>query len=145
MICRPHRTITRSLIACVVATLVGVPAWGQSERIVVSTPQLERPARTDVTATCPGIVDVLNNELAPSVLMQGKEGTVHVQFRLQGGRVRDVVSSGGPREYRLPIRSALRGVQCLPGQEGDRFVFALRFDVEPQGEVPRRLALLVSP
>lgn len=107
-----------------------------------------RPAptpRVDVQATCPDIADTLNRELTPAIKMLGKEGTVRVEFRLQDDQVWGVVSSGGPQEYRQPIRRALTGLSCKPGSAGDRFVFAIRFDLHPAAQGPQRLAQLVKP
>ena len=74
----------------------------------------------------------LERELSPSMLQHGKDGTLRVEFHIQGLAVRDVVSSGEPREYRQPIRSALRGLSCLPGHDGDRLAFWLRFENWPK-------------
>lgn len=122
-------------------------AAAEPQSVLVNSPRAEPPPRTDVLVACPGIADMLEQELAPAVLMQGKAGTVRVEFRLQGKNAREVVSTGGPREYRGPIRSALRGLSCIPGQDGERFVLAIRFapDLEMQAKAPQRPAQLVAP
>ncbi len=126
--------------------MTGAPAFAEPDQVLVKPPPAEqRLPRTDVQTACPDIADTLNQELTSTVTMHGKEGTVSVPFRLQGGQVRDVVSRGSPGEYRLPIRRALRGLLCLPGQDGDRFAFSIRFDLNPEPASPQRLAQLVAP
>ncbi len=124
-------------------TVAAVAAEPQG--VLARAPQPEQPARFDLGLAGPGIADTLSRELAPSVLMHGQEGTVQVQFRPRGNRVREVVSRGGPREYRQPIRSALRGVSCLPGRDGERFEFAIRCELDREPAAPQRLVTRVVP
>lgn len=137
---RRRSTEARALALVLLAAL---PAAAEPPQTVVTA---SRPVpRVDVRAACPDIADVLHRELGPAVQMLGREGTVRVEFRLQEGRVWDAVSRGGPREYRQPIRRALQALACPAGAAGDRFAFAIRFDLQPAADGPQRLAWSVQP
>lgn len=130
-------------LAPTLALLVALPAAADPQQTVITT---ARPApRADVRAACPDIAEVLERELGPAVQMLGHEGTVRVEFRLQDGRVWEAVSRGGPRAYRQPIRRALQALACPAGAAGERFAFAIRFDLQPAAEGPQRLAWSVLP
>ncbi len=128
-----------------VAAMTSMPAAADPQQTVITARRPTPMPRVDVQTACPDIAETLNRELTPAIVMLGKEGTVRVEFRLQGDQVWDVVWSGGPREYRQPIRSALSGFSCNPGGAGDRFVFAIRFDLQPAAPGPQRLAQLGTP
>jgi len=138
----PSMAVALVLAAAVTA---GPPAAAQPQQAVISAPRPAKSPRVDIRAACPDVAETLNRELAPAVLMHGKPGTSRVEFRLDGDQVWDVASSGGPREYREPIRRAMRQLACHRDADGDRFVFSIRFDVEPPPGAPRRLAQLIAP
>ena len=144
-----RRAIASVSTMAVGALLASSQAVAQPQRLIVDAPDPGRPTRTDIEAACPAIADLLQRELASSVLLQGKRGTVHVQFDWQGGGVRDVMARGGPAEYRQPIRRALHSVTCVHGLDGDRFAFAIRFDPDADADAepvqPRRLAPRSAP
>lgn len=144
-----RRTIASVSSLAVGALLASSQAVAQPQRLIVDAPAPGRPTRTDLEAACPAIADLLQRELAPSVLLQGKPGTVHVQFDWQGGGVRDVMARGGPAEYRQPIRRALHSVTCAHALDGDRFAFAIRFDPDTDTDAdpvqPQRLAQRRAP
>ncbi len=77
-------------------------------------------ARTDVHATCPGIDRSVQDMLSPAVYREAKPGLTKVTFRMRGGRVFDVGTSGGPRAYSLPIRRAVHGLDCKDGGEQEQ-------------------------
>ena len=145
---RVRRAIASSSSWAIGAVMASAPALAQPPGAADAT-DAARPTRNDVEAACPAMVDTLQRELASSVVMQGKKGTVHVQFLWQDGSVRGVIASGGPAEYRHPIRRALHGISCGGGMDGDRFAFAIRFDPEADRDsapaMPERLAQRPAP
>ncbi len=127
------------------------------QQAVISAPRdtVATPPRMYVEAACPDLVDVLERELTEAIRTWGKAGTMRVEFSLRGRDVFDVVSRGGPHEYRLPVRRAVRSLGCLPRPGGDRYVFNLRIDPEAAdaapprglraGDGPRRVARVAAP
>ncbi len=144
-----RRAIASVSTLAIGALLAGSQAVAQPQRLIADAPDPVRPTRTDIEAACPAIADLLHRELASSVLLQGRRGTVHVQFDWQGGGVRDVMARGGPAEYRQPIRRALHSVTCVHGLDGDRFAFAIRFDPDADADTdplqPQRQAQRQAP
>ena len=124
---------------------------------VISAPRdvVAMPPRVDVEAACPDLVEVLERELTAAIRTWGKTGTMQVAFTLRDREVFDVVSRGGPREYRLPVRRALRSLDCLPSPGAHRYAFNLRIDPEAAdappprglqtGVAPRRVARVTAP
>lgn len=131
---RIRLSTSAGVLSVAIAGLLLAPAaaCAQAPQTVAGPARPDQAARWDVQGACPDLARTLERELSPAMLMHGKEGTLRVEVRIQGLAVRDVVSSGEPREYRLPIRSALRGLLCLPGHDGDRFAFWIRFENHPQ-------------
>lgn len=127
------------------------------QQAVISAPRdtVATPPRVDVEAACPDLVEVLERELTAAIRAWGKTGTMQVEFSLRDREVFDVVSRGGPHEYRLPVRRALRSLDCLPRPGGIRHVFNLRIDPEAAdatpprglqaGDAPRRVARVTAP
>lgn len=139
----------RHIIRCIAlaaSSLVAVsgPAFAQPQQTVITGQQPAGPARVDVELACPDIAETLNRELSPAMQMFGREGTVRVEFSLAGDSVDSVAARGGPHEYRLFVRRAMRAVTCMPASRGDRFVFSIRFDPQASPEAPQRVARLVG-
>lgn len=133
-----RRTIVLASTVTLGALVFSGQAGAQTQQLLVVDAHVPaHPAKTDVEAACPALVDVLQRELALAVSQQGKSGTANVQFDWQGGAVRDVVVRGGPGEYRQPIRRALQNITCVPGPGGDRITFAIRFDPEADLDAER--------
>lgn len=114
------------------------------QRVEVSSGQPVR-LRHDVHIACPGIALALDDSLAHAVRLLGQQGTVRVEFRLAGDRVRNVTPSGGPRQYAGHIRRAVRALQCSNGGHEERFAFAIRFELPSDQVAPPRLAVLSLP
>lgn len=161
---RPPMRLRAALAAAAVAiapvaTLAqaGPDATPLSQQTVISAPRtaVETPPRMDVETACPDLVEVLERELTAAIRARGKTGTMRVELSLRGREVADVVSRGGPHEYRQPVRRALRSLDCLPHPGGDRYVFNLRIDPEAAdaatprslqaGDAPRRVARVTAP
>lgn len=142
----PCRAIAASI--ALLALTAGLPAAGAEPHTnVIVAPRPQPLPRADVAAVCPDIADALNHALTPAARMWGKEGTVRVEFRLRDGEITEVSSRGGPQEYRLPIRRAVRELACRAAPGGDHFAFAIRFDLRESaaGDTPRRVAELRAP
>jgi hypothetical protein len=123
--------------------VAGPPAAAQTQQAVISAPRPSPSPRVDIHAACPDVAETLNRELGPATLMHGKSGTVRVEFSLAADQPIDVVSRGGPREYRESIRRAVRQLTCDRSAGGSRFVFEIRFELDAPSDAPRRLAHLV--
>lgn len=138
-------TPVAAMLAAAATLLAAAPAAAQPQQAVISAPRPAKLPRVDIQAACPDVAETLDRELSPAVLMHGKAGTVRVEFRLDGDQPWSVVSHGGPREYREPIRRAMRQLECHRSADGDRFVFSIRFELEAPAGAPRRLAQLIVP
>ena len=105
-----------ALLALPMSLLMAAPAQAQNssadmQRVEVTGRHAQLP-RTDVSKSCPGIAAALQRSLARVVYLEGRTGTVDVDFTLRGDDVALVKSSGGPSEYHGPIRRAVRALDC---------------------------------
>lgn len=101
------------------------------QRVEVSGHRPANPIRHDVRASCAGIDQALQAAMAPAVWREARPGLTRVDFRLQDGRVLEVRTAGGPREYRMPIRRAVHGLDCKSGTAGEQlysFLVQVRMD-----------------
>jgi predicted aminopeptidase len=133
--------------AAALSALSTVSAWAQtsSERVVVTAQRVAvDAARRDVNTVCPAIAEQLPEVLASAWRNVGQEGTVRVQFLLDGQSVRDVQALSGPRRYARWVRSAMYDVNCRADTvQPQAFVFDIRF-VDPSDlPVQRALAVLM--
>jgi hypothetical protein len=136
------------LFGFAVVALCALPAasaWAQtsSERVVVSAQRASADtARRDVDTVCPAIAEQLPEALASAWHKVGQEGTVRVQFMLEGQSVRDVQALAGPRRYARWVRSAMHDVNCrADSAQPQAFVFEIRF-VDPR-DLPAQHAVAV--
>lgn len=133
------------LAALAVSMLPASTAWSQTsaERVVVTAQRAAvEAARRDVNSVCPAIADQLPQVLASAWHNVGQEGTVRVQFVLDGQSVRDVQALSGPRRYARWVRSAMYDVNCRADTaQPQAFVFDIRF-VDPS-DLPAQRAVAV--
>lgn len=95
--------------------------------------------RGEVRRMYPGIEDELQKALAPTLYRVGRQGQSEVEFRLEQGRVDVLKIRGGPLAYRMPIRRAMRGVNCVGDSGPDRrhvFLLVFKFRDDEDGDVP---------
>lgn len=77
-------------------------------------------------ATCPALAEQLGELLAGTKQRSAHDGDVRVEFDVDArGRAR-LVALDGDRVYRSPVRTALDGLVCQPG-EPQRYVLNIRF------------------
>jgi type II secretory pathway pseudopilin PulG len=133
------------IAALALITLPAATAWSQtsSERVVVTAQRTAvEAARRDVNTVCPAIADQLPEVLASAWHNVGQEGTVRVQFMLDGQQVRDVQALSGPRRYARWVRSAMGDMNCRADTaQPQAFVFDIRF-VDP-ADLPAQRAVAV--
>jgi ferredoxin-NADP reductase len=122
-----------------------VVAQTSSERVVVSAQRAGADtARRDVDAVCPAIAEQLPEALASAWHKVGQEGTVRVQFLLEGQSVRDVQALAGPRRYARWVRSAMHDVNCRADTaQAQAFVFDIRFTDPRDLPAQRSVAVLM--
>ncbi|HEX2013266.1 MAG TPA: hypothetical protein VJN44_20220 [Roseateles sp.] len=106
------------------------------------------PPRTDVRRSCPGVDADVRTALARSVYWSGEAATIHVRFQLNGHDVEHVQASGGPWDYRLPLRRAVQGMACsndgLANQQYNFLVVIRSSDDDMDGPADR-VAVRESP
>jgi hypothetical protein len=119
-----------------VSAAVVQPARAQTpadtDRVVITAQRSSVDAtRHDVVTVCPAIAEQLPEALASAWHHVGQEGTVRVQFTLQGQAVSAVQALSGPRRYGRWVRSAMFDVSCRADTaQTQTFEFDVRF-VDP--------------
>lgn len=133
-----------SFVACAAPSLAAAQA--DLQRVEISGRRPAEVIRFDVKQACQGIETQLDAELSPAIQMIGETGSLRVQFRVDGQKISEVRSFGGPRKYSGEIRRAVRRLQCSDGGGAQQFAFTLKI-VEPSDDAagPQRLALLIGP
>jgi len=94
--------------------------------VTVSDARPTLPLRLDVRAACPAIDAALQTSLSSAWGRVQEPATMRVHFRLDGGRVTEVWSTGSNWNYRPYVRRAVRQVDCGPSGAGmQEFAFML--------------------
>jgi hypothetical protein len=113
--------------------------------VTVSGARATPPLRLDVRAGCPDIDAALQKSLASAWGRVQESATIRVQFRLDGGRVTDVRSTGSNRDYRPYVRRAVQQLDCGPSAAGaQEFAFMLDIVGPDQAAGQERVAELGS-
>jgi hypothetical protein len=63
-------------------------------------------------SACPGVRAQLSEDLYPAWRAIDSAADVIVDFKLDGGKVRDVQMSGGHGDYVQPVRHAIKAMKC---------------------------------
>lgn len=100
----------------------------EMQRVEVAGQKAADIARFDVRAACPGIAREMKSALSTAFERYQAVGVVKVQFRVQGDQVNSVTTSGGPSEYRNPVRKVVRQLACVDNSGGNQlYAFELSF------------------
>lgn len=122
---RPHLFVP--LMAAVLA-LGFAPARAADSSALERVEISGQPLRVDVSRACPNLSADLGTALARSVYRQGIDADYQVRFDLKDGQISAVQALGGPMDYRLSVRTAMRQVECQDAQaqgQSQRFAFLL--------------------
>ena len=146
----PH-TARALLLALPMTLLTATAAFAQSgaasdlQRVEVSGRKLPEVTRLDVRAACPGVDKALLESLEMVSYREGSPGTVRVQFQLKGNEITAVNTKGGPVAYRMPLRRAVRMLDCGDSSDKEQvFSFAVRFNAVDEQNKNYRVALLTE-
>lgn len=137
------------LAPALILALAAPAAAAPADRVVVTAQKSSAEApRRDVDRVCPAIAAQLPETLASAWQHVGQEGTVRVQFTLEGRSVSSVQALSGPRRYARWVRSAMQDVDCRADlAQAQTFQFDLRFihpmDAGAQGQAAGSVAVLL--
>ena len=124
-----------SLLSLVVVAPVAMAADGQAlDRVEV---QAASVLRHDVSRSCPAVQADLQAALGKHITRHQIEGSFAVLFELRNNDVVAVRTRHAPREIGLPLRRAVRALDCqdsASSQTPQRFGFML--DVQLDGDDP---------
>jgi len=102
-------------------------------------------AKLNVSQACPGIEQVLKEELTNQWELYHQPGVVKVQFRLQGEQINSVRARGGPDVYQKPIRRAVNQLNCSDSS-GANQLYAFELDFKEVGSPGRSQSVaMLSP
>lgn len=136
-----------SLLSLVVAAPVAMAADGQAlDRVEV---QAAAPAlRHDVSRSCPAVQADLQAALARHITRHQIEGSFAVLFELRNNDVVAVRTRYAPREIGLPLRRAVRGLDCqdsASAQQPQRFGFMLDVKLDDGDRDTRTAGVTLRP
>ena len=101
--------------------------------------------RYDVRQACPSLDVSLNNKLGGTWFKEQPEGTMTVQFQLEGGEVGTVKTAGFSMMYRQTreaVRNAVRNLDCKTDTAGKHnYAFQIVFKAPGEGDGSERFAL----
>lgn len=138
------RSLSRAAVAVLLAAAAAAPSFAAPadlDRVEISGRRPGEAYRTDVRATCPGAEKVLFDALAPAQFRTMREGVTLVSFRLTGSEISEV-RQVGPQEYLLPVRRAMRQLQCRGQGTDELFVMQISFSNRETTPGTSRVALL---
>ncbi|WP_431259003.1 hypothetical protein ACQ86G_01550 [Roseateles chitinivorans] len=147
---RPARTnLLRAATSLAAGAVFAVLAAGAAQaapddlqRVEISGRRPGETPRTDVRATCPGVDKALSDRLNRVQYLEGKEGLSTISFRLNGQVISDV-QERGLLVYRVPLRRAVRALQCQGAARDTLYVMQVAFSNEASGDDSGgRIALL---
>ncbi|WP_431265357.1 hypothetical protein ACQ859_08130 [Roseateles chitinivorans] len=112
------------------------------QRVEISGRRPGEIPRTDVRATCPGVDKALGDRLNRLQFREGQEGVSTISFRLNGQVISDV-QERGPLVYRIPVRRAVRALQCQGAARDTLYVMQVVFRNQSlDDDMGGRIALL---
>jgi hypothetical protein len=107
----------------------------EMQRVEVAGQKAADLARFDVQAACPNITQEMKNTLTKAFDRYQATGVVKVEFRVQGNQINSVAATGGPNEYRHPVRQAVRQLACADNSGGNQlYAFELSFTQPKDGK-----------
>jgi hypothetical protein len=130
----PKRRRSRSRRLVVAVTLAAAPWALQAQTATPGVPAsvaLPPVSVVSLHSVCPDLPDQLQDSLQRVIMERGLPGHTDVTLRLQGERVADVVTQGGPLAYQRAVRRVVKQAQCaMPGVQ--TLSFGVRY-VDPWG------------
>lgn len=128
-----------ALLSSFAAAQTAEPQPETADRINVSGQKVGEIIKFNVSQTCQNIGVDLQEALAPQWWRHQATGQVRVDFKLTGNEVGDVRTQGGPREYSMAIKRAVRQLSCDSHQPlAENYAFLLVF-VDPD-QIPSERA-----
>ncbi len=100
-------------------------------------------AKLNVSQACPGIEQVLKDELGSHWERFHQPGLVKVQFRVNGDTVNSVRTRGGPDVYQQPIRRLVHQLNCSDSSGANQlYAFEVQFKEPGAPGAAQTVALL---
>ncbi|MCV2367982.1 hypothetical protein [Roseateles oligotrophus] len=125
--------------------MAAVNAPVEMQRVEVAGQKAADIARFDVQAACPGITQEMKSMLTNAFDRYQTTGVVKVQFRVQGDQVSSVAATGGPSEYRNPIRQAVRQLACADKSGANQlYAFELSFTQPKDAKAGDKVIAMLS-
>jgi hypothetical protein len=132
-----------TLAAALALAATGV--WAQAGPQSIEVRGASQPAaRTDVRALCTDIDVDLPSTLANVAREVSQGALVEVQFALEGNRISDVQTRGGPAAYRRAVSWAVRGLECASPDAGRQTVKLRVQFVDPFAAPGQRALALIE-
>lgn len=134
-------TTSQALLLAVAATAASGPALAQPAQVTTQTVEVTAP-RAELRSVCRSVDEQLQDMLGAVAWREAVAGTIDVHFEIDGARITDVRTSGGPLAYRLATHRAVRSIDCHSGAQGRQSVQMQVVFLDPATDAQReRVAL----
>lgn len=140
MLKHPHLSLHLSGLTLLLISASLAQAQSSLDTVELRGTRAAEPARVDVHRTCPQVREQLADAMARPIYLSGVAGSLRVSFHLNGDRVENVSTEGGPIDYRAPLRRAVRQMSCTHDGQAHQhynFLVVIRPDAEDDQDQPR--------
>jgi hypothetical protein len=136
-----YSATSQALLLGAAAAAASAPALAQPAAPSMQTIEVTAP-RAELRTVCRSVDQQLQDLLGAVAWREAVAGTIDVHFQIDGARITEVRTTGGPLAYRMATNRAVRSIDCHNGAQGRQSVQMQVVFLDPETDAQReRVAL----